>query len=253
MSLAIVKISGKSLNTFTNSKIGSNLVNGLKEKYSSVILVHGGGNLITEWSHKLGIESSFYEGQRITDSKSMQVTAAVQDGLINSQLTSYLQSYSIQSIGLNGIDMGLFKAEYINDKLGFVGNPLPNQSYQWLEQLLYNKIVPVFSSVCSDDKGNLMNVNADLFTGAIAKLLKANTVIFISDVEGVKLEGKYQKSLSVDAINKGLTSGEINGGMIPKMNTCLTLLTNGINNIWIGNNFNEITNSESKLGTWIIG
>jgi len=253
MNLVIVKISGKSLETFISSQTGVCLINELKEKYSSVILIHGGGNLITKWSNKLGLETSFFEGQRITDLKGMEVTVAVQDGLINSKLTSYLQSKNIQSIGLNGIDMGLLKAEYINDKLGFVGYPLPNQSYQWLIKLLRDGIVPVFSSVCSDDKGNLMNVNADLFTGAIAKLLKANTVVFVSDVEGVKLEGKYQKSLSVDEINKGLTSGEINGGMIPKMNTCINLLTNGINKIWIGNDFNEITNPKSKLGTWIIG
>ena len=253
MNLAIIKISGKSLKEFTSSQIGVKLIKDLREKYSSIILIHGGGNLITEWSKKLGIESSFYEGQRITDSKGMEVTAAVQDGLINSKLTSYLQSNSIQSIGLNGIDMGLFKAEYLNEKLGFVGNPLPNQSYQWLESLLENKVVPVFSSVCSDDKGNLMNVNADLFAGAIAKLLKAETLLFISDLNGVMLNGKFQNSLSIENINEGLSTGEINGGMIPKMNTCLELLANGVNHIWIGNNFNEINNSESKLGTWIIG
>lgn len=253
MNLAIIKISGKSLNEFISSQIGAKLIKDLREKYSSIILVHGGGNLITEWSDKLGIKSSFYEGQRITDSKGMEVTAAVQDGLINSKLTSYLQSNSIQSIGLNGIDMGLFKAEYLNEELGFVGNPLPNQSYQWLEQLLENKVVPVFSSVSSDVKGNLMNVNADLFAGAIAKLLNAEAILFISDLNGVMLNGKFQSSLSIKNIYEGLSTGEINGGMIPKMNTCLDLLADGVNNIWIGNNFNEINNSESNLGTWIIG
>ena len=251
MKLAIIKISGKSLNDFTNSKIGANLIKKLNEKYSSVILIHGGGNLITEWSNKLGIQTSFYEGQRITDSKSMEVTAAVQDGLINSKLSAYLQGNGIQSIGLNGIDMGLFKAEYINDKLGFVGNPIACQSYQWLEQLLKNKIVPVFSSVCSDEEGNLMNVNADLFAGAIAKMLKAETVVFISDVEGVKLNGKFQSSVSIDELLEGLSTGEINNGMIPKVNTCINLLTNGINNIWIGNKFNEL--NKLNKGTWIVG
>lgn len=253
MKLAIIKISGKSLNTFTNSQIGSKLINDLKEKYTSVILIHGGGNLITEWLKKLEIQTSFFNGQRVTDAKSMEVTAAVQDGLINSKLNAYLQNNGINSIGLNGIDLGLFKADYLDDKLGFVGNPIPNQSYQWLEQMLRNNIVPVFSSVCSDSNGNLMNVNADLFAGAIAKLLKAETILFISDLDGVILNGEFQKSLSIDDIHTGLSTGEINGGMIPKMNTCLNLLSNGVNNIWIGNNFNEINNSESNLGTWIIG
>jgi len=252
MKLAIIKISGKSLNDFTESKNGADLIKSLKEKYSSVILIHGGGSLITEWSDKLGLQTSFHEGQRVTDSKSMEVTAAVQDGLINSKLNAYLMSNGIQSIGLNGIDMGLFTAEYIDNKLGFVGNPRSNLSYQWLERLLQDNIVPVFSSVCSDSGGNLMNVNADLFAGAIAKLLKAHTVVFISDVEGVKLNGKFQNSLSVDELHKGLSTGEINNGMIPKINTCINLIANGISNIWIGNKFSEINNFNSNKGTWIV-
>ena len=252
MKLAIIKISGKSLNEFTESKNGAELIKNLKKKYSSVIVIHGGGSLITEWSDKMGIQTSFHEGQRITDSKSMEVTAAVQDGLINSKLNAYLMSNGIQSIGLNGIDMGLFTAEYIDNKLGFVGKPLSNLSYQWLEKLLQDNIVPVFSSVCSDSGGNLMNVNADLFAGAIAKLLKAHTVVFISDVEGVKLNGKFQNTLSVNQLNKGLSTGEINNGMIPKINTCINLITNGISNIWIGNKFNELNNFQSNKGTWIV-
>ncbi len=252
MKLAIVKISGKSLNDFTKSENGANLIKKLKQEYSSVILIHGGGNLITEWSDKLGLPTSFHKGQRITDSKNMEVTAAVQDGLINSKLNAYLMSNGIQSIGLNGIDMGLFTAEYIDNKLGFVGNPVSNQSFHWLEKLLEDNIVPVFSSVCSDSGGNLMNVNADLFAGAIAKLLKAHTVVFISDVEGVKLNGKFQSSLSIKELHEGLSSGEINNGMIPKINTCINLLTNGIKNIWIGNKLNELNNFESNKGTWIV-
>ncbi len=252
MKLAIIKISGKSLNEFTESKNGANLIKKLKEEYSSVILIHGGGSLITDWAGKLGVETSFHEGQRVTDSKSMEITAAVQDGLINSKLNAYLMSNGIQSIGLNGIDMGLFTAEYINEKLGFVGNPISNQSYQWLEKLLEDNIVPVFSSVCSDSGGNLMNVNADLFAGAIAKLLKAHTVVFISDVEGVKLNGQYQNSLSIEDLEEGLSTGEINNGMIPKINTCINLISNGISNIWIGNKFNEINNIKSNTGTWIV-
>ena len=252
MKLAIIKISGKSLKEFTDSQNGAELIKRLKKEYSSVILIHGGGSLITEWSNKLGIETSFHKGQRITDSKSMEITAAVQDGLINSKLNAYLMSNGIQSIGLNGIDMGLFTAEYIDNKLGFVGNPISTQSFQWLENLLQDNIVPVFSSVCSDSGGNLMNVNADLFAGAIAKLLKAHTVVFISDVEGVKLNGKFQNSLSIDELHEGLSTGEINNGMIPKINTCINLIANGISNIWIGNKFNELKNFESSKGTWIV-
>ena len=110
-------------------------------------------------------------------------------------------------------------------------------------------IVPVFSSICRDSNGNLMNVNADLFAGAIAKLLNASSVYFLSDTKGVKLKGEFQKSLSIDDLHIGLTSGEITDGMIPKVKTCINLLTNGIQKIWIGN---KIENKElHNKGTWI--
>ena len=142
MDLAIIKISGKTLENFTTGDTGVNLIKNLQKKYSSVILIHGGGKVISEWSQKLGILPNFFEGQRITCKESMEITAAVQGGLINSKISAYLQTNLIKSIGLNGIDMNLFEAEYINEKLGFVGNPIPNSDFQWLLDLLKNNIVP---------------------------------------------------------------------------------------------------------------
>jgi len=249
MDLAIIKISGKSLEDFTNGQTGINLIKSLQEQFSKVMLIHGGGKMISEWSKKLGIQSNFFEGQRITCKDSMDITAAVQGGLINSTICAYMQTNRIKAIGLNGIDMDLFEAEYFNDKLGYVGNPISNSDSKWLKDLLSNDIVPVFSSICRDKNGNLMNVNADLFAGAIAKLLKADSVYFLSDIEGVKLNGKFQNSLSIDDLHTGLSSGEITDGMIPKINACINLLSSGISNIWIGN---ELESHEYKnRGTWI--
>lgn len=249
MDLAIIKISGKSLEGFTNTKLGVDLIKNLQKNHTSVILIHGGGKIITEWSKKLGIQTNFHEGQRITCKDSMEITAAVQGGLLNSKISAYLQTNEIKSIGLNGIDMNLFEAEYINEKLGFVGSPVPNSDSKWLTDLVKNGIVPVFSSICRDKNGNLMNVNADLFAGAVAKLLKAESIYFLSDVEGVKLNGSFQDSLSLKDLHNGLSSGEITDGMIPKINTCINLLSNGISNIWIGNELHH----QKKLskGTWI--
>lgn len=249
MELAIIKISGKTLEEFTNSLAGVNLINKLQEKYSSVILIHGGGKMITEWAKKMGIKSDFYEGQRITCKETMEITAAVQGGLINSKLTAYLHKHRVKAIGLNGIDMDSFVAEYVNDKLGFVGNPVSNNNAKWIKDLLIDDVVPVFSSICRDKDGNLMNVNADLFAGAIAKTLNANSVYFLSDIEGVKLNGEFQNSLSIDDLNSGLSSGEITDGMIPKINTCINLLGNGISRIWIGNQLEY--NKYNMKGTWI--
>lgn len=249
MDLAIIKISGKSLEEFTTGQTGVNLIKDLQKKYTSVILIHGGGKIISEWSQKLGIEPNFHQGQRITCKDSMEITAAVQGGLINSKLTAYLHTYRIKAIGLNGIDMDSFEAEYINDKLGFVGNPIAKSDSKWIQDLLSNNIVPVFSSICRDKKGNLMNVNADLFAGAVAKLLNAYSVYFLSDTEGVKLKGEFQNSLSMADLHNGLSTGEITDGMIPKINTCINLLDNGISKIWIGNKLQYHENN--MIGTWI--
>lgn len=249
MELAIIKISGKSLEEFTSGSIGVNLIKNLQEKYTHVILIHGGGKIISEWSERLGIKPNFHDGQRITCKESMEITAAVQGGLINSKLSAYLQTNLIKSIGLNGIDMNLFEAEYLNEKLGFVGNPISNSDSKWLTDLLKNGIVPVFSSICRDKSGNLMNVNADLFAGAIAKLLKADSIYFLSDTEGVKLQGEFKSKLSLAELNSGLLSGEITDGMIPKINTCINLIENGITNIWIGNSIQH--HEYNMKGTWI--
>lgn len=248
MNLAIVKISGKYLEEFTKTQAGVNLIKNLQTKYKSVILIHGGGNLITLWAEKMGIKSEFYEGQRITCKETMEITAAVQGGLINGKINSYLHKNKIKAIGLNGIDMDSFVAEYINDKLGFVGNPVLTSDKKWIQDLLDDNIVPVFSSLCRDNDGNLMNVNADLFAGAMAKALKADSVFFVSDVEGVKLHGAFQNSLSTSDLIEGMNSGEINNGMIPKINSCLNLLADGIKNIWIGNEMSE----HNLRGTWIV-
>ena len=94
-----------------------------------------------------------------------------------------------------------------------------------------------------------MNVNADLFAGAIANLLNADSIFFLSDIEGVKLKGKFHNSLSKNDLLNGLTSGEITDGMIPKINTCLALLAKGISKIWIGNELHYLENDIK--GTWI--
>lgn len=248
MDLAIIKISGKILEEFTSSLAGVELIKNLKEKYSSVILIHGGGKIITEWANKMGIKSEFFDGQRITTKETMEIAAAVQGGLINSQLTAYFHTKGIKAIGLNGIDMGSFVAEHINNKLGFVGKPVAVSDAKWLLDLLADDVVTVFSSICRDKDGNLMNVNADLFAGAMAMLLKADSVYFVSDVEGVRVNGEFQKSISADILRVSLSSGEINNGMIPKINACLSLLTSGVKNIWIGNKLSEIY----KGGTWIV-
>lgn len=254
MKIVLIKLSGKTIEQFISGNNGINLINNLKREYDGVVLVHGGGKTISEWAEKLGHVVNFHEGQRVTCKNTMEVVSSVQGGLINSKLTSYLFSHSIKTIGLNGIDGGLFAADQIDANLGFVGQPIQINDAEWIIDLLNKGFVPVFSSLCADANGQLMNVNADIFAAALGKALTVESILFFSDVNGVMLNKQYQSVLTTCDIKSGMTSGEINGGMIPKINSCIDLLANGINKIWIGNSFEEfICSTENKQrGTWIV-
>jgi acetylglutamate kinase len=254
MKLALIKLSGKTIDTFTTGNNGLNIINKLKVEYDGIVVVHGGGKLITEWSEKLGHVSTFHEGQRVTCANTMEVVSSVQGGLLNNKMTSYLFTHNIKTIGLNGIDGGLFKAEQLDEKLGYVGKPVQASRVDWILDLIGNEFVPVFSSICAAENGQLMNVNADVFASALATALNVQTVLFFSDVDGVQLNNKFQSLLTSEEIKTGIATGEINGGMIPKLNSCLELLEKGVCKLWIGNDFNDFDDESKnkKRGTWIV-
>ncbi|MHB1688208.1 MAG: acetylglutamate kinase [Ignavibacteriaceae bacterium] len=249
MKIAVLKISGKTISEFTSTGIWINAIKNLYNDFQGIIIVHGAGKNISEWSEKLGHETKFINGQRVTSSQQMEVVAAVQAGLINSQLVAKLNSSKIEAIGLSGIDRGTFIANYFDNNLGYVGKPELTGSANWIIELLKDGIIPIFSSVCRDADGNLMNVNADLFAETLSLAIKADSVFFVSDVDGVKINGSVVNSLSEDEIISGIIDGYITDGMIPKLKSCIELLKMGINKIWIGSKLSE---QENLNGTWII-
>ncbi len=249
MKIAVVKISGKTIGEFVSSNLWIKIIQKLYIDFEGIIIVHGAGKNISEWSEKLGHQTDFINGQRVTSSGQMEVVAAVQAGLINSQLIAKLNSSNFESIGLSGIDRNTFIANYLDKNLGFVGKPELSGSVNWIIELLQDGIIPVFSSVCRDNQGNLMNVNADLFTETLSLAIKADSVFFVSDVEAVKLNGFNVRTLTEDEIINGIVEGQITDGMIPKLKSCIELLKMGINRIWIGS---KISLDQNINGTWII-
>ena len=97
-----------------------------------------------------------------------------------------------------------------------------------------------------------MNVNADLFTMVLAETIQADSVIFLSDVDGVKIYGRTQSQISETDIHRGIINGEIKDGMVPKLQSCLNLINQGVNKIWIGNDLHQINNSSKSKGTWVV-
>lgn len=254
MKTAILKISGKALNDIFNTELWINEIKKIKEAFGGLIIVHGAGQSISEWSEALGLEAKFINGQRVTSEKVMDVVAAVQSGILNSKIVSRMTTCGIDAVGLSGIDRGTFIAENVNFNLGNVGIPVVKGNVDWIKTLVKEGVVPIFSSVCRNETGSLMNVNADIFTEVLAAALKADSVFFVSDVTGVKLFGAVQKLVDEQQIINGIAAKEITDGMIPKLSSCLQLLNNGINKIWIGKNPEIELDEEIKIngGTWIV-
>ncbi len=255
MKTAVLKISGKTLPEFLSTDKWTNTIKSLHKNFDGVLVVHGAGKHITEWSEKLGIENKFKDGQRVTTKEQMEVVAAVQAGLVNNQIVAKLNSAGLIASGHSGIDRNSFVADYLDTELGFVGKPKLNGKIDWIMELMNNNIIPVFSSVCRDANGNLMNVNADIFTEVLALAIKVDTVFFVSDVNGVIIDGSVKQILTKNDINEGIIKGDIKDGMIPKLNSCTSLLNEGINKIWIGSQIYNLNNKKKNYnanGTWII-
>lgn len=255
MKIALIKISGKALNQLFESTKWIPTFKKLMSLYDGLIIVHGAGNTISDWTKALGYESTFVNGQRVTSKEIMDVVVAVQGGVLNTKIVSALVSNKFNAIGLSGVDQATFVAEPFDAKLGFVGIPKLVGDVEWILNFIKSKTIPVFSSVCRDSEGNLMNVNADIFAEVLASSLEVETVFFISDVDGVKLNGDYKSYINKDDILVGISNGEITDGMIPKMHSCLGLLNKGISKIWIGSKIQEVNFNGYRFnssGTWIL-
>ncbi len=256
MKIILLKLSGKALNEFAKNHHYINMIKELKLHYNGVVIVHGAGKKISEWASAMNIASSFVNGQRKTTKEIMEVVSAVQGGLLNAQITSFLHANGIEAAGLNGIDRDLFIADYLDKKLGFVGIPKLNGDITWLKDLMQSGVVPVYSSVCRDVDGNLMNVNADFFAKELAISLSADTVLFVSDVQAVKIEGTNIQKMTKHDIKCGIEKGYITGGMIPKLESSVELINKDVRKVWIGNNptklkFNSTLFNDTD-GTWIV-
>jgi acetylglutamate kinase len=255
MKIALIKISGKALNQLFEADKWVQSLKKLQDLYDGLVVVHGAGSTISLWSEALGLEANFVDGQRVTSKEIMDVVAAVQAGVLNTKIVSALSANNLKAVGLSGVDNSTFIAEPLDENLGYVGVPKLVGDVAWITDLVKSKTIPVFSSVCRDSKGNLMNVNADIFTEVLASSIQVETVFFISDVNGIKLKGSYQSHISKNDIIDGLSNGQITDGMIPKMYSCLGLLNKGINKIWIGSTIHQVEINEYGIysgGTWIL-
>ncbi len=207
----------------------------LKKIGINIVIVHGGGKEITSIADKLGIETTFVNGQRYTDEKMVSVVQMVLAGKINKEIVTLINKNDGQAIGLSGVDNNLLRAEkYIEDgnDLGFVGK-ISDVNVPFLQLLINNKLMPVIAPVGVDSNGTIYNVNADIGAGAIASALKAEKLVYMSDIEGVTAKGKLISTLTEQFARELVAEGGISGGMIPKVKSAFSTLHSNVSKVHI--------------------
>ena len=187
------------------------------------VVVHGGGKKITEWLDKLGVATIFKDGLRVTDAQSLEVVVAVLCGIVNKQLVSAINKLGGKAVGLSGFDGGMIKAEVSDKELGYVGD-VKSVDPGPIKSIIDAGYIPVIAPGGHNGE-HMLNVNADSVAGEIAVTIKADEIIFLTDVEGVcDKSGNLFSTLYKEEMGSLLDMEVISGGMIPKIHACLRSL-----------------------------
>ncbi len=237
----VVKYGGHAMGDVAMAKSFARDVVMMEQTAINPVVVHGGGPQIGDMLKRLGIKSEFAAGLRITDKPTMEVVEMVLAGAINKEIVGYINAAGGRAVGLTGKDGNMVTARKLTRTvadpnsniekvvdLGFVGEP-DKVDTMVLTQILGRELIPVLAPVATSAQGDTYNVNADTFAGAIAGALKAKRLLLLTDVPGVLDKSKQLiKELSVDDARRLIADGTISGGMIPKVETCMYALEQGV-------------------------
>lgn len=203
----------------------------LQQRGKSLVVVHGGARVSTEWLSRLGIPSRFVDGERVTDKATLDVVTAVLAGLVNKEIVAAINSLGGRAIGISGVDGALIQGKIKSKEMGYMGTVV-KVDVAPLETLLDSGYIPVVAPVSlhsfdrPDEAPQLLNINGDPVAGEIAAAIGAERLIFLTDVDGVRDQsGKLLPRISPDEAEALLASGVISGGMVPKIKACLRALS----------------------------
>lgn len=234
--IVVVKYGG---NAMVNEKLKNSVVRDivlLSLIGVKVVLVHGGGPEISELLSKIGKETKFIDGLRVTDKETVEVAQMVLAGKINKSLVNLIECCGGNSIGISGIDGHMIKATIKDEKLGYVGkitqiNPKP------ILDIIEKGYIPVVSTLGCDDEGNVYNINADTAAAKIAGALKAESLISLTDTPGLLMDkndpGTLITRVTVEQTKKLIDDGIICDGMIPKVECCVNAIMDGVKRVFI--------------------
>ncbi len=192
------------------------------------VIVHGGGPMINEMLDKLAIKSDFVNGKRVTDAATMEVVEMVLSGRVNKRIVQAINAQGGRAVGLSGKDAHLVTCDPADPALGLVGVP-SEVDPAILHTLFRDDAIPVIAPLGAGRKGETYNINGDTMAGAIAAALKADRLLLLTDVDGVRdAEGNVITDLKADQVRAMTADGTISGGMIPKTETALHAIDGGV-------------------------
>ena len=231
----VVKLGGAALENPTVFQNCARAIADLAKDGHQVALVHGGGVQLTRTLKLMGKQSEFVAGLRITDAETRDAALMVLSGRVNKSLVAALGKFGQPAVGLSGGDGLVFRArkKRTNPDLGYVGE-IVSSDPRWLEAIWKMGAVPVISSIALGFDGEYYNVNADEMASACAAACKADALVFLTDVPGVRgADGTVMRWVTVDQIHALSAESIISGGMLPKLGACREALLNGVKRVRI--------------------
>lgn len=195
------------------------------------IVVHGGGPQITELLARVGKKTEFRDGLRVTDAETMEIVRMVLIGQVNPRIVSHINVHGNHAVGISGEDAGLIQASSRDESLGYVGDVAEIRP-DLLRRLLDDQFIPVVATIGVDDDGQPYNINADTVASSIAVAMQAEKLIYLTDIEGLRLKVDDPKTLinetSADELEAMVSSGAVSDGMIPKVQGCIDAVRSGV-------------------------
>ncbi len=226
--IVVVKLGGHAMGSLEAMDDFARDVVLLQQVGVNPVIVHGGGPMINEMLKKLDIQSEFVNGKRVTDEATVEVVEMVLSGRVNKRIVQAINRQGGKAVGLSGKDANLMICEQTNPDLGFVGTPTEMHP-EVLHNLFAVDTIPVIAPLGTGRNGETFNVNGDTAAGAIAAALKADRLLLLTDVDGVKnADGEVVTELTAEQVHQMTADGVIAGGMIPKTETCLDALNGGV-------------------------
>jgi acetylglutamate kinase len=238
-SIIVIKLGGHAMSSDAAMASFARDVVLIRQCNVNPVIVHGGGPMINEMLKRLNIKSEFVNGKRVTDAATVEVVEMVLSGKVNKAIVQAINDQGGRAVGISGKDANLLKCTQANPELGLVGDPQTVDATV-VHSLIADGMIPVIAPLGSSENGETYNINGDTAAGAIAAGLKADRLLLLTDVEGVKdADGDVITSLSLDQVAQLTRAGVITGGMVPKTETALKAVSGGVNAVVIMNGQQE--------------